>query len=628
MILKKLLLAVLLLPAAGHATDEPPVNERGEALFQANCASCHNGSNPRAPERITLYYMYPGRIYRAITDGPMRPMAQHLTEEERRQIVEYISVRKFDATATARPQARCQARREWFDYAQHPLASGWGMTNNQNTRFIPGDVAALSATQVKSLKLKWSIALPDTDTARSQPAIAGGAVFVGGQDGNVFAFDARSGCLRWQFRTESRQDIRTAIVVSDWSHQESRATPRVPSLYFGDSLGVAYSLNAITGELRWKTGFESTSRMTGSPVLHRADDGDRLYVPLATTQNESAAIPDLPCCTGRGAVAALDAGTGRVLWKSDTIPTQPTVTSTNAKGVPRYGPSGASVWNTPTIDAKRGLLYVGTGENNSSPAVNGGAVIAFDLRDGHIAWTYQNYAGEAYNQSCHHTGIEGTNCPSQFKGRFGVDVSASPVLMQVENGKELLLIAQKPGDVFALDPDRNGAIVWRRKISRGDLNFTGVFGMAVAGSMVFTSVFDVHRNPLKGPYLGIEELGLYALNAATGEPVWVAPVTSHCSQPACRGYSAALTVIPGVLFAGAKDGFLRAFESASGKLLWEFNTAQEFKALNGDTAHGGDIDGPGAVVAGGMVYVNSGYATGNAAQKPGNAFLAFSVDGK
>lgn len=623
----KSLLVLLLLPLASHAADESPAHGRGEQLFQANCASCHNGSNPRAPERITLYYMYPGRIYRAITEGPMRPMAQHLTEEERRQIVEFISVRKFDATAQSRPQLKCQARREWFDYAQHPLASGWGIRNTQNTRFIPGDIAGLSATQVKSLKLKWSIALPETDTARSQPAIAGGAVFVGGQDGNVFAFDAHSGCLRWQFRTESRRDIRTAIVVSDWSGHESRAARQSPRLYFGDSLGVAYSLNAVTGQLLWMTGFESTSRMTGSPVLQQGADGDRLYVPLATTQNESAAIPDLPCCTGRGAVAALDAATGRILWKSYTIPIEPTVTSTNAKGVPRYGPSGASVWSTPTIDTKRGLLYVGTGENNSSPAVNGGAVLAFRLGDGNIVWSYQNYAAEAYNQSCHYEGIEGTNCPSEFKGRYGVDVSASPMLMQVEGGKELLLVAQKPGDVFALDPDRGGAVVWRRKVSRGDLNFTGVFGMAAEGNTVFTSVFDVHRNPLKGPYLGIEELGLYALNAATGEPLWIAPVTSHCSQPACRGYSAALTVIPGVLFAGAKDGFLRAFESTSGKLLWEFNTAQEFKALNGDTAHGGDIDGPGAVVVGGMVYVNSGYATGNAAQKPGNAFLAFSVDG-
>lgn len=618
----------LLSAGSGHATDAPAANARGEELFQKNCASCHDGSNPRAPERITLYYMYPGRIYRAMTEGLMRPMAQHLTDEERRQIVEFVSVRKFDGPTAPQPQVQCKAQRNWFNYAQHPLASGWGMKNVQNTRFIPGEVAGLSAEQVKSLKLKWSIALPDTDTARSQPAIAGGAVFVGAQDGNVFAFDARSGCLRWQFRTETRLDIRTAIVVGDWSGDKARATQQAPRLYFGDSLGVAYALNAVTGQLLWKTGFESSSRMTGSPVLVQGEEGDRLYVPLATTQNESAAIPELPCCTGRGAVAALDAKTGRVIWKSYTIPMEPTVTSTNAKGVPRYGPSGASVWNTPTIDTKRGRLYVGTGENNSSPAVNGGAVIAFDLRDGHIAWGYQNYAGEAYNQSCHYEGIKGTNCPAEFKGRYGVDVSASAVLVQAEGGKELLVVAQKPGDVFALDPDRAGAVVWRRKISRGEFNFTGVFGMAAEGSTVFTSVFDVHRNPLKGPYLGIEELGLYALNVGTGEPVWVAPVTSHCSQPACRGYSAALTAIPGVLFAGAKDGFLRAFESASGKLLWEFNTAQEFKALNGATAHGGDIDGPGAVVAGGMVYVNSGYATGNSAQKPGNAFLAFSVDGK
>jgi polyvinyl alcohol dehydrogenase (cytochrome) len=616
-----------LLSVVARAADAPGPDGPGKALFEKNCSHCHNGSNPRAPERITLYYMYPGRIYRALTEGVMRPMAQHLSDAEKRQIVEFVSVRKFEGPAEPPELAQCQPRRNWFDYARHPLASGWGMRNLQNTRFIPAEVAKLSAGQVRSLKLKWAIALPDTDTARSQPAIAGGALFVGAQDGNVFAVDARSGCMRWHFRTDTRMDIRTAITIADWSGNQSRAKDQAPTVYFGDSRGVAYALNAVTGQLLWKTGFETLDRMTGSPVLHQSESGDRLYVPLATTQNEIAANPDLPCCTGRGAVAALDARTGRVIWKSYSIPTAPEVTSTNAKGVPRYGPSGASVWNTPTLDLKRQRLYVGTGENNSSPALNGGAVIAFDLRDGHIVWTYQNYPGEAYNQACYYLDVKGTNCPTQFKGRFGVDVSVSPLLLQV-GGQEAIVVAQKPGDVFALDPDRDGALLWRRKITNGDVNFAGVFGMAAEGSTVFTSVFDVHDSPLKGPYWGIEELGLYALNGLTGEPVWSAPVASHCSQRACRGYSAALTAIPGVLFAGAKDGFLRAFDSGGGKLLWEFNTSQDFTSLNGEIAHGGDIDGPGAVVVDGMVYVNSGYATGNAAVKPGNAFLAFSIDGK
>jgi polyvinyl alcohol dehydrogenase (cytochrome) len=259
--------------------------------------------------------------------------------------------------------------------------------------------------------------------------------------------------------------------------------------------------------------------------------------------------------------------------------------------------------------------------------MNGGAVLAINLNDGSIAWTMQGYPSEGYNSSCFTP--EQVNCPVEFKGRFGLDVGASPLLLRNTEGKEIIVASQKTGDVWGLDPDNNGKILWRRRVTSADNNLQGVFGMAADGTTVFTSVFDEKKNPQKESYWGIEELGIYALDGFTGEALWSAPVSKHCGEKArCRGYSAALTTMPGVLFAAAKDGYLRAFASESGELLWEFNTAQEFTALNGEIARGGDIDGPGAVVANGMIFINSGYATGNAPIRGGNAFLAFSIDGK
>jgi len=326
-------------------------------------------------------------------------------------------------------------------------------------------------------------------------------------------------------------------------------------------------------------------------------------------------------------VSALDTDTGRVIWKTYAIPHVPTERAKSPQGVPQYGPSGAGVWDSPTLDEKRGRLYIGTGENHVSPAVNGGSVIALNLDDGSIAWVRQIYPQETYNESCH----EGDhwNCPTEFRGRFGLDVSASPMLLKNADGQEVIVAANKPGDVIGLDPDRKGQILWRRRISRGDFNWGVLFGMAAEGATVFAGVHNKYSTNFdREPYWGEEELGLYALNGFTGKPLWQASVSRDCHQARCQGYAAALTAIPGVVFAGAKDGYVRAFDSTHGKMLWEFNTAQSFQSLNGRPAHGGALNGPGAVVADGMVYLNSGYPDGGFSNLIGNVLLTFSVDGK
>lgn len=601
----------------------------GEELYAKNCAQCHSAVNSRAPQKSVLLYMSPDKIYKTLSEGPMRPMADHLSDAEQRRIAEYLSWgnRRVGEQAASRPPVRCDSDPLWFDYSKHPRASGWGITNTQNTRFIPNDVARLRASDVSKLKVKWAFAFPDTNTPRSQPAFAGGALYVGSQNGNLYALDAKSGCLRWEFA--AKLEIRTAITISDWVGDRQVRNNKGPLLYFGDGSAHTYAVNAVTGKLVWKRKIDDhpTARLTGAPTLQQSEDGNRLYVPVSSVE---APMSGQTCCTFRGSVSALEADTGKLIWKSYTIPTEPVEQYKTVKGESVKGPAGAGVWTSPTLDIKRGLLYVGTGENSTLPVTNGGAVVAMDLRDGHIAWVVQPYPGEAYNPACHAADVSGYGrfCTPAFKGRFGIDVSSSPMLIRDKDGREILVAAQKPGDIYGLDPDNKGRLLWRRRVSSGDSNLGVMFGMAAEGSTIFASVMDLKKNPQKERYWGIEELGLYALDGFTGKSLWKAPVSEHCaSDVPCRGYSAALTAIPGVLFAGAKDGFFRAFDSRTGKRLWEFDTTQEFIALNGDAAHGGDMDGPGAVIVDGMVYVNSGYITGNSGIKPGNVFLAFSVDG-
>lgn len=610
-------LSCLLLAEASSASQDG--TQSGEALFEQNCVMCHGGSDVRAATRGALAAMTPDSIYAALTDGPMREMAKGLSDEQRRNLAEYLTRRKIGEVTVARPKVMCPVGDDWFDFGRHPSITGWGLTNTQNTRFIPGDVAKLSATDVKKLKLKWAFSFPDAVEAHSQPAVAAGAVFVGAQNGKLYALDAGSGCQHWAFQGSS--GIRGAITIADWESNDGRPSDKGPTVYFGDNSGHAYAINAVTGTQLWKTNVgdpnAARSMVSGPVTLH----GDRVYVPVTPRPVGDDMDPNTSCCTHRGAIWSLDAGTGSVIWNSFVIPTEPTEQYRNSHGVPQFGPSGAGVWSSPAIDEKRKRLYIGTGENSTIPAENGGAVVAINLLDGSIAWSHQLYPQETYNGDC--INYIGPNCPPLFQGRIGLDTS-SAMLLQNPDGSDIVVAANKPGDVFGLDPD-TGKLLWRRVITRGDYNWGVLHGMASDGTTVFATVHDKHlMNFQKGPYWGEEELGIYAINAFTGEPLWRALVSDHCAVARCRGYSAAATAIPGVLFVGARDGYARAFDINTGKLLWETATAQDFTTLGGDVARGGGINPAAPVVADGMIYVNSGDLRGI----PGNVLLAFSVDGK
>jgi polyvinyl alcohol dehydrogenase (cytochrome) len=313
------------------------------------------------------------------------------------------------------------------------------------------------------------------------------------------------------------------------------------------------------------------------------------------------------------------------LWKSHTITEQPGLTGgKNPAGAAMWAPAGAPVWGSLTIDEKRNVLYAGTGQAYTSPAAaTSDSIIAFDLETGAMKWVFQATEGDAWNMSCF-IGLA-ANCPEQDGPDF--DFGAPPVLLKLSNGQDVLLAGQKSGFVYALNPDQKGALIWKKRIGLGGFAGGVHWGMAADSDTLFAPNADTN---FINKWKGERTPGLYALNAANGEQIWFTPAPDACAKqdkPACDpGLSAAVSAIPGVVFAGAFDGHLRAYDSSTGAIIWDFNTAREFKSLSGEMARGGSIESDGPVIVRGKVLVNSGYLFGG--RMAGNVLLAFSVDGK
>jgi polyvinyl alcohol dehydrogenase (cytochrome) len=326
-------------------------------------------------------------------------------------------------------------------------------------------------------------------------------------------------------------------------------------------------------------------------------------VPVASAEETFARREGYECCTFRGSIVALRVADGSQVWKSYTILEQPGKT----------GPSGAAIWSAPTLDVKRGLLYATTGDNYSEPATAmSDAVVAFDLKTGRIAWWRQTTAGDVFNGLCQ----SNETCPGP-----DYDYGASVILERLENGRELLLAGQKSGLVYALDPDKKGEIVWQARVGKGGVNGGVQWGMASDGKNVYAANSDVVRRP-GTTYDPAQGGGLTALRIADGQRAWYAAPPACSDKPGCSpAQSAAVTVIPGVVFSGSLDGHFRAFASEDGSMLWDYDTLRDFQTVNDVKASGGGIDGHGPVVANGMVFVGSGYQrTGGMG---GNVLLAF-----
>lgn len=332
----------------------------GEMLFAEHCAACHTGGNPKAPHREFHKMMSPRAIVDALTQGVMAAQGATLNEGERRQVAAYLTGADFNRWRPPAPAIACKAGAAGFDLTRSPQQTGWGYDTR---RFVPAAAAGLAVADIPRLKLKWAFAFPYALRARSQPVTAMGAVFVGSQDGTVYAFDLKSGCARWTSQVSA--EVRTAIVVEPWTAGQPPAHP--PRLFFGDLMGRVYAMDAQSGRLLWRQRPEDhpSATITGTPLLH----GDTLYVPVSSLEVTNPVDPKYTCCTFRGLVAALDAATGLVKWKHYTVDQLPRSVGKTSVGTAVLAPSGAPVWGSPTLDLRRGAIYFGSGENYSSPAM-------------------------------------------------------------------------------------------------------------------------------------------------------------------------------------------------------------------------------------------------------------------
>jgi len=572
-------------------------NSPPAALYKQHCAMCHeNPGATRAPSVAVMRQMSPETLVNALENGLMKEQGKALNAAERRSLAEYLTGKTIGSATSA--GGFCEHRDATFDMSG-AIWDGWG-NGVVNHRFTNASV------DPSALELKWAFGFPGAAASFAQPSISGGRIFIGGASRKVYSLDAKTGCTYWVF--EPQANVRASITITAGK-----------IALFADQLANAYAVNASNGELLWKTNISDhpSARVTGAPQFWNG----RLYVPISSAEDGPSLNPKYECCTGRGGMVALDAKTGKILWRAYSTDA-PHPTKKNKVGTQMWGPSGASIWSAPAIDAKRNRLYVGTGDNHSEPETKtSDAILAMDLDTGKIVWSRQLTEHDTFNIAC--VAVDQTNCPQPAGPDH--DIGSSPMIVG-----NLLIVGQKSAVVHALDLDREGEIKWQTRIGRGGPLGGIQWGMATDGENVYVALSDVAAKEGTGIFGSGKAFetdpkvggGLFALRLATGEKVWSAPPPDcgdrkHCSP----AQSAAITVIPGAVFSGSVDGHIRAYSSKDGHVVWDYDTVREFKTVNGVAAKGGSMDGPGPVAIDGMIYVPSGY--GNWGGNAGNVMLAF-----
>jgi polyvinyl alcohol dehydrogenase (cytochrome) len=605
---------------AGLAAAQAPPAPDGAGLYKRACAQCHDTGVGRAPSREQFRAMSPDRVLAAMETGSMVTMANNRSAAERRAIAEFLTGQTFAAalTTTPAPRAMCTGPSPAFDPGPDPMWNGWG-NGPSNNRFQPAGKAGLSASDVPKLKLKWAFAFPGDLQSYAQVTVVGGRLFTGSWGGKVYSLNAATGCIHWFY--EAGAGVRSAVSIG---RVQTATGPRLLA-FFGDGSAFAHAVDAVTGAPVWKVRVDGfpTARISSSPTLYNG----RLYIGVASGEEASGAVPTYECCRFRGSLVALDAGTGQQVWKTYLVE-EPKPTRKNAAGAQLWGPSGAPIWGTPAIDPLKNVVYVTTGNNYSDPgSTMSDSFVALDIASGRILWHRQMTASDAYTAACRLP--DKTNCAESNGPDF--DFGSSPILVTMASGRRALVAGQKSGIVHALDPDRDGAVIWQTRVGKGGTMGGVQWGSATDGVNVYVANSDIGRvmltysnstdaDPRQGG-------GMFALRLADGERVWYTPPVGCGSRPRCSpAQSAAVSAIPGVAFSGSVDGHMRAYSTVDGKIVWDVDTIDVYETVNGVLGRGGSLDGPGPVIANGIVYVNSGYPT--AGGTPGNVLLAFSVEGK
>jgi polyvinyl alcohol dehydrogenase (cytochrome) len=606
----------------------PPTS--GESVFNARCKMCHDPAVERAPSRAELAFRAPADIVAALTTGVMAPMAKELSRPEIEAVALFLTPGQQLGAAGADPLCA----------ENGPIkagASDWPALgpDENSTRFQanPG----ISAADVSKLKVKWAFSMP----GGGQPVVIGNWLFITNRGGKFYALDAKTGCVHWALQDASSRTtpmvIRSAISPSGWA------------TFVGVGKRVIRAFDAQSGKEIWHSESleeHTASNITGTPVV----SGNQLFVPLSSGEEVVAMQPNYSCCSFRGSLVALDLKTGQKQWQTYMITEPLKPTRKNANGVQMQGPAGAPIWASPTVDAKRGLVYVVTGDSYTDATTDGDdAIVAVEMKTGKVRWRNQVTTNDNFIVGCSGP-AKVANCPAPTGPDF--DFGATPILFK-HGARQILIAGQKSGMVYGVDPD-SGKTLWKTAVGAGSPLGGIEWGIGADAKYVFVPNSDIGEifNEIAvaaGAQSPSPESaapgkpGLFALDPFTGKIVWNTPApvapchyagdrSKDYAKGVCvRAQSAAPGVMPGIVFSGTLDGWFRAYDASTGKIVWEFSTtAQTYNAVNGNAMQpGGGIDGMGPTIAGGMVYTMSGF---NGAARTGsngiNVLLAFSIDGK
>ncbi len=604
--IKSILLFLLFISFKSFSQNESTVNKvteenlaTGQRVFTNTCAVCHNNnslSKSNGPSMGLLAGMSPKAIFSALTIGKMKLQASALSEDERKAVAEFITKKSLQSTPM--PEAAYTK----FSLAEHPTYFSGHGGNLEGTGFI--NESDINASNVSKLKVKWVFAFPEGTQVRSKPAVVGDWLIMGSQFGNVYCLNKITGKIGWHFQADA--GVRGAVAIS--------GNPL--KVYFADYATNVYALDLKTGALIWKqrSGVHPQSAVTGSVAVLK----NTIVVPITSFEVISALDPNYDCCTSSGEVVALDAKAGRIIWRHRVISEEAKVSGKKSNGKSFFGPAGAIVWGSPNIDTKRGLVYFGTGENYTDPATKtSDAIQAVDIKTGKLIWTYQATKDDTWNLAC----PGDPNCPE--KEGPDLDFGMAPIIVKGGlDGKDVLVVGQKSGVVHALEPE-TGKVVWQTRIGKGGALGGIHWGMAVDGNQIFAANAD-NFNGIDNSDPGRNASpGLYALDIQTGKINWSQP-TPAADQGKIPANSAAPLALSEIVFAGALDGHIRAYDKISGNILWDFDTVRKYETVNGIAGKGGSLDGPSPVVSDGILYVNSGY--GSFGEIPGNVLIAFEVE--
>lgn len=609
--------------AAGGAAEHPGADHPGKAVYDRACAACH--SAPEAGSRAVplpgLRRMSPSTILTALTTGVMKPIGDSLSDREKRDVAAYLGVADGPVGTAWLDSNMCPADKRGVDLSGKPAQVGYGV-DTDNSRKMAAAQAALSGKQAANLEVAWTFAMPKTSSLRGQGVVVGSTLFYpAGQAGYVVALDTKTGCVKWARQTPSV--LRNSLAFG-------RLGPKGPlGLVAGDGDGQLLALDAKTGKIAWRADprHDKGVVLSGTAIFA----GDKIIVPVSALDVAQAMRPTYECCKGHGAVAAVDAGTGKVLWTWHTMADAKPLGRKTSQGAEAYGPSGAPIWSSPSVDLKRGVVYTATGENTSPPATGtSDSIVAIDLATGKQKWVFQALANDVWNMSCP-TGSPtggrppGPNCYFASEGSVlrDHDFGGGPVIWRGKGGRDLILAGQKSGDVWALDA-ATGKPVWHHQFGKGTALGGVHWGVATDGVRLFAPIAD------PGVPAAQSAAGLHAVDIATGKIAWQWRASPDCADgrdkrvagcPQRYGLSAPPLVIDGTVLAGSLDGKIWVLEAATGKVLGQHDTARSFETVNKLAGTGGSIDAAGVFAGDGMVFVGSGY--GQFGQQAGNVLVAY-----